>query len=200
METTSEKLEHIENLLAVLIDGFKRIEDKKVEIPMQEDYRPAFKKLGEQFDQLSNQAGKADGLIAAIDAQKNTVKDLLYGLPKKFRIQIEHRFSDRTRPYIIVFVVAVFVAALSLFGYISLLFTNSDLRENDIKFRMVRLRKPSWAKQVDDDYFKNSDGFKKLVQFEEQKVIAIEKVTQEIQQKSNDVETAKKHLKRRKRH
>jgi hypothetical protein len=200
METTLEKLEHIENLLTVLIDGFKRIEDKKIEIPEQVDYRPAFKKLGEQFDQLSNQAGKADRLTAAIEAQKNTVNDLLYGLPKKIRTHVEHRFSDRTRPYIIAFVVAIFVAALSLVGCISLLLSNSDLKANDMKYRMVRLRKPSWAKQVDDDYFKSPDAFKKLVQFEEQKVIAMKKATQEIQQRANDVETVKEHLKRRKRH
>ena len=41
METTSEKLEHIENLLAVLIDGFKRIEDKKIEIPEQQPLWPS---------------------------------------------------------------------------------------------------------------------------------------------------------------
>jgi len=51
--------------------------------PEKVDYRPAFKKMGEQFDQLSNQAGKNDKLIDAIESQKNTVKDLLHGLPKR---------------------------------------------------------------------------------------------------------------------
>lgn len=194
METTSEKLEHIENLLAILIDGFKRIEDKKIEIPEQVNYRPAFKKLGEQFDQLSNQAGKADKLIAAIEDQRNTVKNLIAGLPRKIRTQVEHRFSDRTRPYIIVFIVAIFVAALSVVGYISLFFSNSDLKENDIKFRMVRLRKPTWAKQVDADYFKNSDSLERLVKFEEQKVIAFDKAMQEVQQNVKDVEDSKEYL------
>ncbi|MFP5081274.1 hypothetical protein [Pedobacter sp. JCM 36344] len=195
METTLEKLEHIENLLTILIDGFKRIEDKKIEIPEQVNYRPSFKKLGEQFDQLSNQAGKADKLIAAIEDQRNTVKNLIDGLPRKIRTQVEHRFSDRTRPYIIIFVVAVFVAALSLVGCISLLFRNSDLKENDIKFRMVRLRKPTWVKQIDADYFKNSDSLERLVKFEEQKVIAFEKAMQEVQQNEKDSEASKERLK-----
>ena len=194
MESTSEKLEHIENLLVVLIDGFKRIEDKKIEIPEQVNYRPAFKKLGEQFDQLSSQAGKADKLTAAIEAQKNIVKNLIDDLPRKIRTQVEHRFSDRTRPYIIMFVIAIFVAALSVVGCISLLFRNSDLKENDIKFRMVRLRKPSWAKQVDVDYFKNSDSLERLVKFEEHKVIAFEKAMQKVQESVKDVEASKERL------
>jgi len=60
---------------------------------------------------------------------------------------------------------------------------------------MVRLRKPSWAKQVDADYFKNSDSLERLVKFEEQKVIAFEKAMQEVQQNVKDVEDSKERLK-----
>ena len=195
METTPEKLEHIENLLTVLIDGFKRVEDKRVEFPEQVNYSPAFKKLGERFDQLSNQAGKADKLIAAIEDQRNTVKNLIDDLPRKIRTQVEHRFSDRTRPYIIVFAIALFIAAISIVGCIFLFVNNSDLKENDIKFRMVRLRKPSWAKQVDADYFRNADSLERLVQFEEMKIIAVEKAMQEVHQRLKDAETSKERLK-----
>ncbi len=65
------------------------------------------------------------------------------------------------------------------------------MKENDIKFRMVRLRKPSWVKQVDADYFKNSDSLERLVRFEEEKVIAMEKTKQEIQNFSKKLETRK---------
>lgn len=179
METTQEKLEHIENLLTVLIDGFKRIEDRKLEIPEQIDCTPALGKMDATIEQLYKQVIKFNNLISAIGSQKGTVKDLVESLPKRIKTEVEHRFSNRTRLYLIVFVLAIFVAALSVFGCISLLISNSELKENDIKFRMVRLRKPSWANQVDTDYFKNSDSLERLVKFEEVKIIAVEKARQE---------------------
>ncbi len=33
MESTSEKFEHLEDLITVLIDGVKRIEEKKIVLP-----------------------------------------------------------------------------------------------------------------------------------------------------------------------
>ena len=167
METTSEKLEHMENLMAVMIDALKTIENKKPEIPEQTDYIPTFEKLPGHLEQISRQVIKANNLISSNGEEHHKLKDMIDNLPKKIKTQVEHRFSDRTRPYIIVFVVAIFVTALSVFGCISLLVSNSELRESDIKFRMVRLRKPSWAKKVDADYFRNADSLKRLIKFEE---------------------------------
>ncbi len=194
METNLEKLEHVENILTVLIEVVERIEKKEIEIPEQIDYLPAFKELGEQITRLSGEVSKTDQLISAIEAQRITAKYLIDGIPKRIKTDVEHRFSDKTRPYIIVFAIALFVAAILIVGCISLLVSNSDLKENDIKFRIVRLRKPSWAKQVDADYFKNSDSLERLVKFEEEKVIAVERVKREIQQKSKDAEALKKRL------
>jgi hypothetical protein len=183
METNIEKLEHIENLLTVMIEGVQRIEKKEIEISEQLDYLPAFKKLKTHLHQLSIEFTKTDRLISAIEVQRNTIKNLIDGLPKKIKADVEHRFSDKTRSYFIVFVVSVFVATISMVGCISLLVSNSELKENDIKFRMVRLRKPSWARQVDVDYFKNSDSLERLVKFEEEKLIALEKAEEEVKQK-----------------
>lgn len=74
------------------------------------------------------------------------------------------------------------------------------MKENDIKYKMVRLRKPSWASQVDADYFKNTESFERLVNSEEQLALAIQKANQEVQQSVKDAETAKERLKGRKRH
>ena len=195
METNLEKLEHVENILTVLIEVVERIEKKEIEIPKQVDYLPAFKELGEQVNQLSNAVNKSDKLITAIELQKSTVKHLIEGIPRRIKTDVEHRFSDRTRPYIIVFAIALFVAATSLVGCIFLLTSNSDLKENDIKFRMVRLRKPSWVKQVDADYFKNSDSLERLVRFEEEKVIAVEKAEEEVQRKLKEAQVSRERLK-----
>jgi len=191
METNLEKLEHVENILTVLIEVVERIEKKEIEIPKQADYLPAFKELAEQVNQLSNQVSKTDKLISAIEAQKITAKHLIDGIPKRIKTDVEHRFSDKTRPYIFVFAIALFVAAISMVGCIFLLVRNSNLKESDIKFRMVRLRKPSWVKQVDADYFKNSDSLKRLVKFEEEKVIAVGKAEEEVQQKLKEAQTSK---------
>jgi len=195
METNLEKLEHVENILTVLIEVVERIEKKEIEIPKQVDYLPAFKELGEQVNQLHNEVSKTDKLISAIESQKITVKYLIEGIPKRIKTDVVHRFSDKTRPYIIVFVVAIFIAAISIIGCISLLVSISGLKENDIKFRLVRLRKPSWVKQVDKDYFKNSDSLKRLVKFEEEKVIAIEKAKREVKQHVKDLEDSNERLK-----
>lgn len=195
METNLEKLEHVENILTVLIEVVERIEKKEIEIPKQVDYLPAFKELGEQINQLSNNVSKTDKLISEIETQKITVKYLIEGIPKRIKTDVEHRFSDRTRPYIFVFAIALFVAAISIVGCISLFVRNSNLKDSDIKFRMVRLRKPSWVKQVDADYFKNSDSLKRLVKFEEQKVIAVEQAEQEVRQKLVEAQASEEQLK-----
>lgn len=194
METNLEKLEHVENILTVLIEVVERIDKKEIEIPKQVDYLPAFKELSEQINQLHNEGNKTDKLISAIELQKSTVKHLIEGIPKRIKADVEHRFSDKKRPYVIVFAIALFVAAISIVGCIFLLISNSELKENDIKFRMVRLRKPSWVKQVDADYFKNSDSLERLVKFEEEKVIAVEKAEQEVQLKLKEAQTSKEQL------
>lgn len=195
METNLEKLEHVENLLTVLIEVVQQIEKKEIVIPRQVDYLPVFKELQMQLHQLSSEFTKTDRLISAIELQRNNTKNLMDGFPKKIKADVEHRFSDKTRSYIIVFVVAIFIAAISMVGCVSLLVENSDLKENDIKFRMVRLRKPSWVKQVDGDYFKNSDSLERLVKFEEEKVIAVEKAEQEVQHRLREAQTSKEQLK-----
>jgi len=131
-------------------------------------------------------------LMTAVDEQKKLISEM----PKRTKFQIEHRFTDQQRPYIIIGIVLLVVLALSLFASFRLWRENSALQDKDIKFRMVRLLYPPVSLDIDSIYNNNPEQLKIWVKQEEERLIAIRKAEENAEQSEKVAKKAKEDAKK----
>ena len=136
-----------------------------------------------------------DHLMTAVDEQKKLISEM----PRRIKFQIEHRFTDRQRPYIITGIILLFVSVFSLFASMQLWRANSALQDSDIKIRMVRLLYPQVSLDIDSIYNNNPKELKVWVKQEEERLIAIRNAEENARQSTEQAERAKEELKKLKR-
>lgn len=133
--------------------------------------------------------------MTAVDEQKKLISEM----PRRIKFQIEHRFTDRQRPYIITGIILLFVSVFSLFASMQLWRANSALQDSDIKIRMVRLLYPQVSLDIDSIYNNNPKELKVWVKQEEERLIAIRNAEENARQSTEQAERAKEELKKLKR-
>lgn len=206
MESTSEKLEHIESLLGVLIEGFKKAENKEINFPEAKNYQPTLEEINKHLillseqnenkalqEQISKQVTVAGNLITSINQQKEMQAELIKDIPNK--IKIEYVISDNIRPYLFIFIGTIIALTISLWGNYSLWEKKSGLHENDIKFRMVQQAMPGLALYIDTLYYKNPDSLELKVKKLESHQIALQAASEAAKEKNKEAENAEKALK-----
>ena len=143
----------------------------------------------------------AGNLLTAIDRQKEMQKELIVGIPKKIRTSVEHRVTDRSRPYLMAFFIMVAVSGISLALAISMGIRNCQLHDNSIKFRMARQMMPKLALGIDTLYSASPDHAERRVRELESQQLVLIRAEQLAEQRRKEAEDAKgevKKLKRRK--
>ena len=68
-----------------------------------------------------------------------------------------HRFEDKTKGFIIGGIVLLIVTSISVGIALQLWCENGQMRENDLKFRMVRQTNPDVAYTIDTLYYRNPE-------------------------------------------
>lgn len=209
MESTSEKLEHIEDLMGIIIEGVKRLEQKEVKVPEMTDYTPMMEEINEGLhllrkqnegkalqDQISRQVTVASNLLTTIDRQKEMQKELIEGMPRKIRTSVEHRVTDKSRPYLLAFFIMVAVSGISVAVAISMGIRNGELHDNSIKFRMARQMMPKLAIGIDTLYSANPDDAERRVRELESQQLALIRAEQLAKQRRKEAEDAKGEVKK----
>ncbi len=147
-------------------------------------------------EQLSKHITIGSNLLSVIELQKKSMTELINGFPKRMKTQVEHKFTgSNTQPYIIIFIICMFLTVFSIVSSIWLFTRNFDLQASDIKYRAVRIRKPSWAMYTDSTYNENPDSVERTVKIEEEKAMEIEMARRSAEEKQREAEEARKHLK-----
>lgn len=133
-----------------------------------------------------------------IDIKEQQIKqgNIISEMPKRTKFQIEHRFTDNQRPYIIAGIVLLLALALSLFASFQLWQENSALHNSDIKNRMLRLFYPQVSLDIDSTYSENPKELKKWVKQEEERMIAIRKAEENAEQSEKEAKKAKEDAKK----
>src|SRR5690606_12402593 len=134
--------------------------------------------------------------IIDIKEQQTKQASITSQMPKQMKFQLEHRFTDRQRPYIITGIILILVSVLSLFASFQLWRSNSALHDNDIKIRMVRLLYPQVYLDIDSIYNNNPKQLKIWVKKEEERLLAIRKAEERERQSTEQAERAKEEIKR----
>lgn len=208
METTTEKLEHMESLLVVLIEGLKSIENKELKFPDLTDYQPALDEIREQIDllkadnehkllkeQITALTVIVQNLLTTIKEQKDIQAGLIKKIPQKIKVEIEHKITDRIRPYLLIFIGLCLALSISLWGNYSLWENKSKQQENDIKFRTVRQLNPRLAMAVDTLYYENPDSLELKIRAKESHQLAVQSATETAKEKKKEAEKSEKELK-----
>lgn len=134
--------------------------------------------------------------IIDIKEQQTKQGNIISEMPKRTKFQIEHRFTDKQRPYIITGIVLLLVWSLSLFASFQLWRSNSALHDSDIKFRMVRLFYPQVSLGIDSIYNNNPKQLKIWVKQEEERLLAIRKAEENAEHSEKEAKKAKEDAKK----
>ncbi|MGJ1506406.1 hypothetical protein [Sphingobacterium siyangense] len=195
-------LKDTQEILVQVDKRLQRMEENKPEI---KDYSAELADIGKRLEHITKDETlvglkasilkhiEATGhLVTAVDEQKEQISEL----PQRIKLNVEHRFTGRQRPYIIAGTVLVLVSVLSLFASFQLWRSNSALHDSDIKIRMVRLLYPQVSMDIDTAYRENPKELKIWIKHEEERLLAIRKAEESAKQSTEKAERAKEKLER----
>jgi|SRR5690606_22824850 len=188
-----------------LVQVGKRLKKMEEDKPQGKDYSAELADIGKKLDSkiteetlvgmkasILKHAKATDSLVTALEEQKKAISEL----PQRIKVNVEHRLTERQRPYIITGAVIVLVSVLSLFASFQLWQSNSALHDSDIKIRTVRLLYPSISLDIDSIYNDNPKQLKIWVKQEEERLLAIRKAEENARQSTEQAEQAKEELER----
>jgi hypothetical protein len=98
-----------------------------------------------------------------IYTQINSFQKTISELPKVLSVEHHHYFTDKSKGFLIGGMVLLLITALTVGLCFSLIRENNRLRENDIKFRMIRQSIPETARWVDTTYHRNPEAIEMMV-------------------------------------
>jgi len=195
-----ERMTSAEEILAKLMD----VKDYSGQL---DELKELIIKIAEQDktapipQEMSRQVIATENLMLTIEASTKRQEIIFKDFPKKLEVKLLHRFEDKTKGFIIGGLV-LFTLSAVLTGICFYLWNvNSKLKDNDIKFRMVRQMAPSIAHKADTLYYPDPDEMeKKTKQLEAQQfaLAAAEAVAKRVEQEALQAKKEAKRLKKNK--
>lgn len=150
--------------------------------------------------EMSQQIIATENLMLTIKASIKRQETIFKDFPKKIEVKLLHRFEDKTKGFIICGL-TLFTISAALTGICLHLWSdNGKMRDNDVKFRMVRQMAPSVAHRTDTLYNSDPEGMeKKTKQLEAQQLALAEAEAADKQITEEGIKTKKKIEKLKKR-
>lgn len=154
-EELEERLADAENVLAFHGKRITNLEERKAE--PQEIKVPDYTRHFEELKTLIKQHGLAYSSLQ-IYAQINSFQKTISELPKVLPVEHHHYFTDKSKGFLIGGIALLLVAALTVGLSFSLYRDNTRLKDNDIKFRMIKQSIPETARWADTTYHRNPEA------------------------------------------
>lgn len=188
-----------------LVQVGKRLQKMEEDKPESKDYSTELAEINKKLDSkiteetlvgmkasILKHAKATDSLVTALEEQKKVISEM----PKRIKVNVEHRITGRQRPYIITGAIVVLVSVFSLFASFQLWRSNSSLQDGNIKIRMVRLFYPDVSLDIDSIYNSNPKELKIWVKQEEERLLAVRKAEENARQSIEQAERAREKLQR----
>ncbi|MBB5647651.1 hypothetical protein [Pedobacter cryoconitis] len=122
-------------------------------------------------EEISQQVIATQNLILTIEDSMKRQESLFRNFPKEIQVKLLHRFEDKTKGFVIGGLVLFTVSAILTGICLYLWNDNGRMKDNDVKFRMVRQMYPIAAYTVDSVYYPDPEGMeKKTKQLEAQQL------------------------------
>lgn len=121
--------------------------------------------------QLYQKVIATQNLMLSNEASIKKQETLFNNFPKEMQVKLLHRFENKTKGFIIGGLVLFALSAVLIGICLYLWSDNGKMKDNDIKFRMVRQIAPNVAYQAETLYYPNPEGMqKKTKQLEAQQL------------------------------
>lgn len=173
----------------------KEIRDYNVQF---DELKRLLQKQGEQdkaqpiWEKLKDQAPAMTSLVAVISKLIQSQEYMVKDFPKELKVKVLHRFEDKTKGFIIGGMVMLIITAIAVGTSFHLWSENGRMKENDVKFRMIRQTNPKTAHWADNTYHRNPDFMEDATQKLEAEQLAIAQAEAAAKQKENEAVQAKK--------
>ena len=148
-EEFEDRLTDTENVLALHGKRITNLEERKAEPP--EIIVPDYTNHFEELKTLLKQHSLAYSSLQ-IYAQINSFQKTISELPKVLPVEHHHYFTDKSKGFLVGGMGLLLISALAVGLSFGLYRENTKLKENDIKFRMIRQSIPEVARWADTIY------------------------------------------------
>ena len=159
-EETEDRLADAENVLALHGKRITNLEERKPE-PQQikvPDYYSHFEELKTLLKEHSL-AYSSLQIYAQITSFQKTISQL----PKVLPVEHHHYFTDKSKGFLVGGMGLLLISALAVGLSFGLYRENTKLKENDIKFRMIRQSMPETATWADTTYSRDPEATEKIL-------------------------------------
>lgn len=145
-------------------------------------------------EKMSQQVITIENLMLTIEASVKRQETIFKDFPKKIEVKLLHRFEDKTKGFIIGGLVLFTLSAVSTGICFYLWKDNGKMKDNDIKFRMVRQIAPDVAYRADTLYYPDPEGMEKKTKKMEADQLAIAQAEAAAKQAAQEAISAKKQI------
>lgn len=135
-------------------------------------------------------------LVAIFQEIIKRQETLFSDFPKEMKINLQHRFEDKTKGFVIGGLILFTLTAILTGICLHLWSDSSRMRDNDVKFRMVRQMSPNVAYKADTLYQSNPKAMEKKTKQLEVQQLALAEAEAAAKQIAEEAVKAKNEAKR----
>lgn len=150
-------------------------------------------------EKISQQATATQNLTAAVKQIIQRQEALFKDFPNELKVKLLHRFEDNNKGFIICGVILVAISALLTGICLHLWSDNGKMKDNDVKFRMVRQMVPNIAYRADTMYYSDPEAMEKKTKKLEAQQLALAKAEEVARKTEQEATRAKKEAEKLKR-
>lgn len=192
MNKTEEQLDSIEETLQLLIRKFEELAGREIKFPEIKvpDYTMYLQQIHERLKVLErhNSADTVSRLIETLIREIDAI-------PREIPMRHHHHVETRSRGFVITAMILIISSALAIGMGAHLWWTNRSLKENDLKYRMIRFEHPKASEWADDTYRKDPKAARRATRELEKEERAILRAEAEARRKAAAATQAEKELK-----
>ena len=191
MNKTEEQLDSIEETLQLLIRKFEELAGREIKFPEIKvpNYTAYLQQIHQRLKVLErhNSADTVSRLIETLIREIDAI-------PREIPMRHHHHVETRSRGFIIAALILIWSSILAIGLGAHLWWTNRSLKENDLKYRMIRFEHPKASEWADDTYRKDPKAARRATRELEKEERAILKAEAEARRKEVEAEEARKEL------
>lgn len=192
MNKTEEQLDSIEETLQLLIRKFDELAGRQIKFPEIKvpDYTAYLQQIHLRLKVLERH-NSADTVSRLIE---NLIREI-DGIPREIPMRHHHHVETSSRGFVITALILIMSSALAIGLGAHLWWTNRSLKENDLKYRMIRFEHPKASEWADDTYRKDPKTARRATQELEKEERAILKAEAEARRELKEASEARDKLK-----
>lgn len=191
MNKTEEQLDSIEEALQLLIRKFEELVGREIKLPEIKvpDYTQYLHQIHQRLKALERH-NSADTVSRLIE---NLIREI-DAIPREIPMRHHHHVETCSRGFVITALILIMSSAMAIGLGAHLWWTNRSLKENDLKYRMIRFEHPKASEWADDTYRKDPKAARRTTRELEKEERAILRAEAQARRKEEEAAQAEKEL------